>query len=144
MDERLVRDVSLSKEITDAIKALFDLTARIDERVKMLVEANANVEERLDDLRETLSDFSQRVTLIEAKAGKTVSLSKQIHEIKEDNTQKERDISLILTRLTMLEGSNKTNDNRWKMIFDFAMKTVWVIFVCYLLYKLNLQSPPIP
>lgn len=142
----------IAGEITSTVKALSELCVRIDERVKSLVLDQAENASQFDDVREEVSklssdmrhdinDISQRIAVLETKTSKLVSAAKQNKESIEQNTERNRE---IVTRLAALEGSSKTQEGRWKVIFDFIWKTIWVLFVAYLLWRLNLQDVAIP
>lgn len=125
-------DSSLYKEVTQSIKATFDLTARIDERVKMLSENHKTSSAIMDDLQKRQSDILTKLVLLESKDDKTITTGLQ---------SSLKDIEM---RLMLVEKSAINSDNKWKLAFDFTYKTVWVVVVCYILLKLNLQSPPLP
>jgi chromosome segregation ATPase len=153
----------LNEEITEAMKALFDLTGRIDERVKILFENNDKVftlinrlEEKTHVAAENYAKISEKVAAVEAKFTDLRSdLLIMKNEIKADMKSEVDSIVSDLSdmtdntydsekRLTLLEKTDDNQENRWKVIIGYVLQTCWVLLVCYLLYKLNLQTPPIP
>lgn len=156
----------LTQEITDAMKALFDLTARIDERVKMLITSNDKIYELISGLEEKVQYSSEKSSLMAEKVTgvelKTMDIRTEMNLIRTEFREKIKEevvaledeqesletqiqkINEIETKIAMLENSSSNQENRWKVIIGYVIQTAWVIVVCYLLYKLNLQTPPIP
>lgn len=156
----------LTQEITDAMKALFDLTARIDERVKMLVTSNEKIhnlcnslEDKVRFATEKSALVAEKVSAVEIKAADIRSemnnmraefrerIKEELIAIEDEHEAIEKDIErlgMIETKIAFLEQSTSTHENRWKVAIGYVIQTAWILVVCYLLYKLNLQTPPIP
>lgn len=162
----LMVNEKLTQEITDAMKALFDLTARIDERVKMLVISNEKIHNLFNSLEDKVGYATEKSALVAEKVAvvelKTTDIrsemnmmrsefkekiKEEIVAIEDDHEAIEKDIEKITqieTRIAFLEKSSNSQENRWKMVVGYVIQTAWILVVCYLLYKLNLQTPPIP
>lgn len=140
---------SITKELTQSIKGLFDLTARIDERMKMIGEKQHNLEEQVDELSEKLNHAISTINVLDATGTKSSVMDKENQRILMLSVDTKisafaTEMKDIEKRLGMIERSTTNSDNHKKMFLDFIYKTIWVIFVCYILYKLNLQTPPLP
>ena len=98
---------------------------RLDEHLKMLDIRYNRIEERLEQ------------KLRECKACEYERLDKSVERLTEHHTELEVKIESLQQRTT-------SSENRWKLTFDFVYKAAWVIIVCYLLYKLNLNTIPLP
>lgn len=132
-------DDALYKEVTSSIKAMFDMTARVDERVKILVEKQHDVEHRLEGISTSQMELTTKVGILETRNDKG-------YATRVDSTlgTLQNEMKQIELRLITVEKSATSSEAKWKMIFDFIYKSVWVILVCYLLYKLNLAPPALP
>ena len=125
----------LYREVTQSIKAVFDLTARVDERVKMIVDKQTVMERRMEHFTDLQNELTTKVHVLQSL--NTDSLKADVNIIEES-------LDDIKLRLAIVERLGNNTEHKWKLAFDFVYKTVWVVLVCYLLYKLNLQSPPLP
>jgi len=135
-------DETLYREVTQSIKAVFDLTARVDERVKMLVERQVQTDDKIEDFSRNQTELVSKVSVLETRNEKEFIDELRRFEAAMKDTQ--RDLKEIDQRLYHVEKSSHSNENRWKQIYHFVRDTVWVIIVCYLLYRLGLQPPPFP
>ena len=129
------------KEVMQSIKAIFDLTSRIDERIKFLTQ-------KLNDLEKEVDDTSRLQSISESKSHieshKLQGIEATIPEIEENIQKLSEELEKLEYRIHSEESYNKMTQNRWKIAFDFTYKTIWVMFVCWLLYKSNLQSLSLP
>lgn len=135
-------DETLYREVTESIKAVFDLTARVDERVKMMTERQVNLENRIDNTSKLQSDLVTKVGILEVRNGS--ELKELILKAEDKLSNLNKLIQNLELRMQMVEKSAKSTESKWKTIFDFVYKTIWVIIVCWILFKLNLQTPPLP
>ena len=135
-------DDTLYKEIIHSIQAVLELTARVDERVKLLMDKQTHIDAKLESLSMSQMNLFTKVSVLETKDGKELKNAL----VSLDNEVKEaiKEIHAIDMRLHGVEQVATRTENKWQMVFDFVYKTVWVILVCYLLVKLNLQPPPLP
>lgn len=133
---------SMSKEVIQSIKAIFDLTARVDERVKMLAEKQINTEKKIEMIVVVQNDMATKLGILETRNGN--HLKEDMNSLTDEVQELYDNVKNLDTRIANMEKAKNVNDNRWSLVFDFIYKTFWVIFVCYLLYKLNLQAPPLP
>jgi len=130
-------DISIQvlSQTSDNIQKLFDLSTRIDERVKALVVKQSDLNSRLENLIASHTEAIQRLAVAEAKLDtplqeEIVALQKAFNEVDK--------------RLASVEHSTKGNENRWNSIFQFVTQLVWIVLAAYVLYKLNLNPPPVP
>jgi len=135
-------DESLFREVTQSIKAVFDLTARVDERVKMLIEKQNQIDTKIEGLSIHHTDLVTKVGILESRNEK--EFKEQIARFEDSVKEAENTLKEIDQRLYHVEKSSHTSENRWKSVYTFIRDTAWVLLVCYLLYKLNLNLPPIP
>ena len=135
-------DESLFREVTQSIKAVFDLTARVDERVKMLVEKQSQIDSKIEGLSLHHTDLVAKVSVLESRNEK--EFKDQIDRFETSVKEAEDTLKELDQRLYHVEKSSHTSENRWKNVYLFVRDTAWVLLVCYLLYKLNLNLPPIP
>lgn len=137
------------------LKKLLDLTTRVDERVKLIVERQQEMHSRLNQFAadhhelttrvsiiesssEELSSFDnmrQRITMLEAHG--SASVNKTLNELEDQ-------VSVVENRVRKLEDHH---EGMWGKINKFSgmlIHGVWIIVVCYLLYKMGINTPPIP
>ena len=135
-------DNALYKEVIHSIQAVFELTARVDERVKLLMDKQTQIDAKLESLSVSQMNLFTKVSVLETKDGEElknalVSLDNEVKGVT-------KELHAIDMRLHGVEQVATRTENKWQMVFDFVYKTVWVVLVCYLLFKLNLQPPPLP
>jgi hypothetical protein len=107
---------------------------RMDERVKVLLERQAKSEIHLHEIRETINSLVSRVSVLESKNESDLKIT----------VEKSRDrIFEIEKQIHTLILKESTHDNRWKVIFDWVGKILWVATAAYLLYRLGYNPPPI-
>jgi len=135
-------DETLFREVTQSIKAVFDLTARVDERVKMLVEKQTQIDSKIEALALQHTDLVTKVGILESRNEK--EFKDQLTRFEDDIKEASDDLKEFDQRLYHVERSTSTSENRWKSVYQFIRDTIWVVIVCYLLYKLNLTPPPLP
>lgn len=162
--------MSQSSDLLQEIKIILDITSRVDERVKLIQSNQQDLNHRVNDFLSEFNELSSRVSVIESKSGGNLHLLEQtINEMKikienidiggtkssyktqEELDDLESDISDIKNRIAKIDekvGRLQDHKNSWEdkanKYFNFITQGVWVIIVCYVLYKLGLQSPPIP
>jgi uncharacterized protein YdcH (DUF465 family) len=124
--------------LTEAIKSILDLTARIDERVLNMTKKQEILEQKLDILFAKQNELDSRVKILESKDNK--SIQEEVAEIKESLLS----LSDYNSRLKIVELSFSRQENWWKTILNFAMQLAWVVMAAYVLYKLGLQVPQTP
>lgn len=123
-------------EVSDSIQSVFELSTRIDERVLAMMKKQEELERKMDVQLLSLQAVSQRVAILEAKAGDD-TLTNQMMEVRKTTHDMEMKIQL-------LEGDTNRNTARWSNIFSFVVQIVWCVFAAYVLYKLGLQAPVSP
>lgn len=133
--------VQILSQTSENIQKLFDLSTRIDERVKAIRDKQDDLDERLTDISKVHQEVMQKIAVLESKDGGTGVLSARL-----DECQKEVKLELVQIdkRLSLVEGSTNTSQDRWNKIFTFAIQIIWVILAAYLLMKLGIQAPAVP
>lgn len=135
-------DETLYKEVTQSIKAIFDLTARIDERVKMLVEQQTALGQKLDNQGMQDGDMATRISVLENRNGKVAE--KEIDRVAEELNDLEEKVDDMEETLGDAKRWAMISQSRWRMAFDFLYKMAYAVLVAYLLYRLNFPSPKLP
>jgi Mg2+ and Co2+ transporter CorA len=133
--------VQILSQTSENIQKLFDLSTRIDERVKAIRDKQDDLDERLTDIAKVHQEVMQKIAVLESKDGGAGMLSARL-----DECQKEVKLELVQIdkRLSLVEGSTNTSQDRWNKIFTFAIQIIWVILAAYLLMKLGIQAPAVP
>lgn len=141
------------KEITSSIKTVYEMVARIDERVKMIAENQNELSKRIDKTSDSLIDLDHshldlggRIHVIEERGsvGMSQYLREELHEYNSTIDKMDTRMHNLETRIAIVEQVSNKSEHKWSMIFDFIYKSIWVIVVCYVLLKLNLNPPAIP
>lgn len=120
---------------SDNVQKLFDLITRVDERVKNIQDNQAELSGQIKEIVIDYHELLERIITLEAKHGKLV----QEEIIK--YTDKVADID---KRILGLEHSSRSNEGRWNRVFSFLIQLIWVVLAAWVLFKLNLNPPPIP
>jgi hypothetical protein len=133
MSEQYVPKSDLA-HVTEAMGVIQETALRMDERVKVLLERQAKSEIHLHEIRETINSLVSRVSVLESKNESDLKIT----------VEKSRDrIFEIEKQIHTLILKESTHDNRWKVIFDWVGKILWVATAAYLLYRLGYNPPPI-
>lgn len=128
----------MPSEIVNDIKTVLDITSRMDERVKIIQSGQSETHNQLNKLAGDLVDLAERVTVIESRNGhKTETLEEKV-EIAKDR------LNLFELRIIRLEDHKQNWLTTVKQYSGLVIQGVWVIVVCYLLYKLGINTPPLP
>jgi hypothetical protein len=130
-------DISIQvlSQTSDSIQKLFDLSTRIDERAKAIVIKQTDLQIRLENLIIAHTDAVQRLAVVESK------LQIPIHE---EMIAFGKSFNEVDKRLAAVEHSSKGNESRWNSMFQFVIQLVWIVLAAYVLFKLNLNPPPVP
>jgi chromosome segregation ATPase len=121
-------------QVTEAMSAIQNTATRVDERVKILLERQSKSDANIHDIRNTINGLVSRVTILESRNENDLKI------VVEKSREKIYDIERQLQTLTMKETTHET---RWKTIFDFVGKVLWIATAAYVLYKLGFNPPPI-
>lgn len=153
----------VSQMIND-LKLVLDITSRVDERVKIIAESQTELTHRLNKFVDEHNALAMRVKLLETQSydkllNEVSDVRERIDRIKSrmeifetvgsTNTRESTEdmtniINKMDTRLEKLETSSNGILEKAKTFGGLIMQGVWVVVVCYVLYKLGLQSPPTP
>ncbi len=155
--------VEQAKMLND-LKLVLDITSRVDERVKMIAEGQSELTQRLNKFIDEHNSLAVRVKLIETFAGDKLitdvseirmgldrikSRTDLIESIgaapmreKMDTLAKSFDDMRV--RLEQMELSHNSVSEKFKHIGGLIVQGIWVIIVCYVLFRLGINSPPLP
>ena len=122
------------QEVSESIKAIFDLTSRIDERVK-------NITKELDSLQKKSDD---RIRIEANSEGRMKVLESHKSDLESSIKELEAAARTLELKLQQVEIKTEGHDNKWKTIISFGVQIAWVILAAYLLLKLGLQGPAVP
>lgn len=157
------------KDLQTEIKLVLEMTARIDERVKLIIEKQSEMTHRLNGFIDSHNALLNRVTIIETKNGNGIHEIKNkvdaiierivkvesegenvdrvevmIGECRDIMDEIRRELVNVEKRVHKMEESSAGMWSKMKFVIDLVAKGIWVIIVCWLLYKFGLNSPPIP
>lgn len=127
--------VQLLTQTSDNIQKLFDLSTRIDERVKSLQQKQVEIDDRLNEVASVHTNIIQRLVVTELKL--ETPIYEELGQIRKALSEADR-------RLLALEHVSRGNEGRWDIIFKFAIQLIWITLAAYVLFKLNLNPPPVP
>lgn len=154
-------------DLMDDIKQVLDISSRVDERAKLIQDTQKELTERINTFSHEFNMLSARVLVLESKNGG------RLHEIQDDisdlksrmdridvggtevfnrainNIEKERQdivdkLHDVIRRVQSIELSHEGSQSAINRYVHLFIQGLWVIIVCYVLYKLGLQTPPIP
>ncbi len=162
-------DDNFRRDLQSEIKLVLEMTARVDERVKLVVEKQSEMTQRLNGFIESHNALLNRVSVIEAKNGnglhdlknKVDNLIERIVKIEansdhinrvenivnkysDDVDQIQNELTNVEKRVNKIEESNLGIWSKTKFVLDHVAKGVWVVVVCWVLYKFGLNTPPLP
>lgn len=120
-------------QVSESIKSIYELTARVDERQQLMMAKVEQLETKLDNIFKEYKGLDGRVLVIESKGNGPVDLAQVREELHKQDV-----------RLHDLEISSKGQEGRWRNVFSFITNLVWVVLAAYILYKLGIQAPDIP
>lgn len=155
-------------QLAESIKSVSEVTARIEERVKTLIERQNNLEDRLDKFIELIDEFNKlsgRVMVLESRnGGKVHQLEEELDKltsrinridiagsevdkekfskITEDLNNQNNKVNNILNRLDTLEKNDEGWQSKVKHAVGLIIQGIWVIIVCYILYKMGINNLP--
>lgn len=143
--------------IIDDIKLVLDITSRVDERAKIIADSQQKINARLDHLIDEHNNLASRVYVLESKGGRKI-----IDEIEDKTNRLKSRIELlesagspwhqrivesinnIKSRLNKLEDHKDGVNYKLKTFFGYVFQGTFVILVCYILYRMGLNPPPMP
>jgi len=136
------------QEVTQSIKAIFDTTARIDERVKSLVEKQNQFDKKLDHCEDMYRNLSERLSIVNMGDKQTKedqeAFAEEIERLEENVGRIEDSIEKLDRRVKDTEGKTANQESNIKIIIEYVFKAAWIIFVAYVLVRLNLSPPLTP
>lgn len=130
----------LYSEIRESIRSMLDSASRLDERIKQFEKRESQFNEKIDDLIDAQNNLIGRIMVLESQqedtTGKAQLERRELNKIRDVMGRHEIDVSA-------LKMISKNNDNKLKNIFDYIVKTAWIIFLSYIAVKFGLSQPVI-
>lgn len=156
-----------TSDLLNEIKMVLDISSRVDERVKMIQASQSELGLRMHQLVSESSQLGSRVSVLESKNGnKSHELEGMIHDLEtrveridvggtsmykeqygelEDQLKEvNRKLDNMVLRLAALETSSEGWTSKFRQYSHLLIQGIWVVIVCYVLYKLGLNTPPLP
>jgi len=133
-------DISMQilSQTSENIQRLFDLSTRIDERVKSIQQKQIELDRQLEVGIAERKMFMQKLAVLESHSAPAISsLENKLNESC-------KELDAIDRRLIEVEHATSTNQDRWGKISSFVIQLIWIVIAAWLLFKLNLNAPPVP
>ena len=152
------------RQLAEELKLVLDITSRVDERIKMLVEYQTSVNHRLEKLSSDYNELLNKINVVESsndrrirdaiesvnqKISKIEILLENMNRMGSNKTQlfieeTRKDIDLLRNKIEKLTEYETDRMQKIKSFLGLVVQAVWIIIVCYLLYKFGLNAPPTP
>jgi len=151
-------------DLVNDIKLVLDITSRVDERVKMIAEGQQQMNIRLNHFIDEHNALAARVTVLESK--NISKMAESVQGVEEKITKMVIRVETLETlgsplyqriieenRITIIDLKNRINNleehkqnvlDKIRRVLGFVGQAIFTILVCYILYKLGINSPPIP
>lgn len=145
----------MAEGIQVEMKKLLDLTTRVDERVKLIVERQQEMNDRLNKYASDHNELSTRVSIIESDTEALDTLDNLRHRItmleahgpdalRKAVDELEDQLYIVDERVKKLQDYHEGLWGKVNKFFGMIIHAIWIIVVCYLLYKMGINTPPIP
>jgi len=134
--------VKILAQTSESIQKLFDLTTRIDERVKSIHASQEALNAKTIELNNNYTLLMGRIIKLESRSSE--SLQGEIDRLMRKVDEQEKLWNILDRRIQSAEQTAKTQEGRWSSIFSFGIQMVWVVLAAWVLFKLNLNPPPVP
>lgn len=131
-------DDSYYRELTESLKGVSDVTARIDERVKVLVEDNNLFKSRFEKITESQTSLVSRLSALEGNRD-VVNIKNDIVLLQERLEYLSGKTIAIEQNMNLMEKSMVQHDSRWANIIDFFYKIGTIVIGAIILYKLGIK-----
>jgi cell division protein FtsB len=153
-----------TRDLLTEIKQVIDITSRVDERLKIIAEAQQQIGLRLNHLVDEHNALVGKVHVIESKNGnklheaisnqeeKLVRVNGRIEVLETVGSQKSQrqieDLQEVIIkvkeRIRDLEEHRESVVSQAKSIMGYIWQGIFIIMICYLLYRMGLSLPPVP
>lgn len=156
-----------ANDLSADIKLVLDISSRVDERVKIIQSNQLELSSRMHQVSTDIVAVSSRVTILESKNGNRINevedelneMVRRVDRMDVAGTSEFRHFADTVEkavvdlkthdqatdfRLRQLEGGNDGWKSKMEFYWGLGVKAIWVCVVCYVLYKLGLNPPPIP
>lgn len=153
-------------EILNDIKQVLEITSRVDERAKLIQLTQQEMATRINQLASELSNIGGRVMVLESKNGGKIheiedeikQITKRLERIDvsdeitkgqykdliEGQKNFSEKIGVISNRVQVLENNNDSWQVKVNHYGGMIVQAIWIIIVCWILYKLGISTPPTP
>lgn len=134
-------DISMQilSQTSENIQRLFDLSTRIDERVKSIQQKQEEMDDRINAVITEHNSLMQKLAVLESR-----SYAPAIASLEQKLTEMNKEMDAIDRRLINVEHATMTNQDRWGKISSFVIQLIWIVIAAWVLFKLNLNAPPVP
>lgn len=131
--------MQILSQTSENIQKLFDVSTRIDERVKLIQQKQSELDSRIESIMREHNSLNQKIAVLESNSSlpSVAALEKKLEESK-------KEVDLIDRRLINVEYATSTNQDRWSKISAFVIQLIWIVIAAWVLFKLNLNAPPVP
>ncbi len=152
-----------TRNLIDEIKQVIDITSRVDERMKIIAESQVQLNQRLNHFIDEHNALSSKVHVMETRFGsknpdmlaieekhnRVLAKIEILESLGSPRQQKfventEDALNDIKSRIKELETHKQGISEKVKQIMGYVWQGLFIIIVCYLLYRLGLNPPPIP
>ena len=156
-----------SNDLMNDIKTVLDISSRVDERVKMIQASQVELSSRMHQMAADLVSVGSRVTVLESKNGNRIhevedelnDVARRVDRMDHVGTEGSRSFTdsagkllaelkdqgrSLAARIQVLESGNDGWQSKFTFYWNLAIRGVWVVIVCYILFKLGLNTPPLP
>ncbi len=139
-----VNDLLLN-QVSDSVKVVLDLSARIDERIKIMSQNQMDQEKDLVQLKTSLTEAATRVRLLEALdfpalRKETESVLQKIMVMESKNLDAlEKRVQVVELKLEGYGHGQKTMEDKIKTFVDIFWKLALPIIVGVMLYKFGFK-----
>ena len=130
-------------QVSDSIKGVFEMTARIDERVQLMMKKQDELDNKIDLQIAFNNQLAARLSVLENDRS-VESLEHNMEKVWAEINQNKAQIHDLDKSLQGIQGSSDRQENRWKGVLGFVVQLIWVILASYILYRLGIQSPNLP
>lgn len=124
------------QQVSDSIKDLFDLTARIDERVISIAQKQVDSDHRMEKFLDTHAKLVERVVMIESKDSE--SMRQDIDELKKEMSDLHGNLKQVELGMNTLNIHTNKQEVRWRMIFDVLMKVIIIVAASIIIWKFGI------
>lgn len=131
--------MQILSQTSENIQQLFDLSTRIDERVKSIQRKQVDLDRQFEAGTAERNLQMQKLAILES-----TSLAPALSAIKDKLDSVDKEFILLDRRIISVEYATSINQDRWGKISSFVIQLIWIVIAAWILFKLNLNAPPVP